>query len=333
MVAVDQLLQGQVATNVRLDSTSRDDAALYQLGDDRLLATSVDFGTPISSNPVTWGRIGTLNALSDLYAMGAMPLFALSIIGWPRTVPHGVMSELMSGVIQTLTAEDTRLLGGHTITSAVPFFGLSVTGQARSDSVMLIRNAKPHQYIVISKPLGTGAITAAQKSSTASPAAIQESERIMSISNRTVAELAVQAGIRAATDITGYGLTGHLHNMLKASGCAAYLAYDCVPIIPEARTVVSEGGIVPNSAEHTYTTLERYIDWANTPLDLRFILSDPQTSGGLLLCGGKMQMETFLAACKEAGQPAAVVGRVRPGRPGSITMTQRLPEQYLDIIQ
>nr|WP_301272117.1 selenide, water dikinase SelD [Streptomyces asoensis] len=319
MSAVDDMVGTLNSTRrVHTDGRSRDDAALYEIAPDRLLAVTVDFGTPVSADAATWGRIAALNALSDIFAMGATPLVALSVLGWPEGVGKAQMVALTRSAVDALSEASAVLLGGHTITSSMPLFGLAVVGTARPGEVMLIRNAQPGQLLILTKPLGTGIVMAAVKAGVVGPETASAAEAVMASSNRTSAELAVSAGVRAATDVTGYGLTGHLHNMLSASGHAADIDLYRVPALPAAERLLEEHGVVPNSAERNYFELEKEIDWGRTPLAMRFLMSDPQTSGGLLLAAAPEVAARFLEACSKARQFAAVIGTVTSGRPGAV---------------
>ncbi|MFD3623681.1 selenide, water dikinase SelD [Streptomyces sp. NPDC058726] len=317
MSAVDEMVGPHNAVRrVHTDGQSRDDAALYEISKGRLMAVTVDFGTPVSSDPAVWGRIAALNALSDVFAMGATPLVALSILGWPDGVGKASMLALTRSAVEALSEASAVLLGGHTITSSTPLFGLAVVGTANPDEVMLISGARPGNLLILTKSLGTGVIMAAVKAGVAGPEAAAVAETVMASSNQTSSELAVSAGIRAATDVTGYGLTGHLRNMLRSSGHAAEIDLHRVPVLDVAERLLEEHGVVPNSAERNYFELEGEIDWGRTPLSMRFLLSDPQTSGGLLLAAAPEAAVRFLTACSKVGQPAAVIGTVTPGDPG-----------------
>ncbi len=316
---LDPLLSaGQVGSTVRLDGTSRDDAGIYALSPELLLAATVDFGTPVSADPCTWGRIGALNSLSDVYAMGAEPLFALAILGWPSRAPAGPASDVAAGAARVLAQERVGLVGGHTISSDVPLFGLCVIGRVGQNEVMRIGAAERGQVLILTKPLGTGVVTAAQKLGIATAEATGESERVMLESNRVAARLAVEAGTRAATDVSGYGLLGHLHNMASRSGCSAVIHSPAVPMLTVARRLVAEQGIVPNSAEANFMSLESMVDWGGTAFDARVIMADPQTSGGLLLAVDQAAVNGLLTACTRSGQFAAPIGRIGSGPAGTV---------------
>ncbi|MFI1103846.1 selenide, water dikinase SelD [Streptomyces melanogenes] len=308
-------------TDNLVPGTQRDDAALYRLTTDLTLAFSTDFGTPVSQDAEIWGRIAATNAVSDVYAMGAEPFLALGILGWPPELPHETIAQLMRGAVRALAECSTQLAGGHSIASESPVFGLCVIGATQPGHIMLQSNARPGQRLILTKPLGTGIVIAGQKAEVASAEAVSEAESVMLASNRTACRLARDTGIDAATDVTGYGLVGHLRTMLVASGCAATVFPEAVPMLRHAVELAEEHGIVPNSAERTYFALEDRVDWADLSLVRRIALCDPQTSGGLLLSASPDQARTYLARAPEYGVPAVEIGEVTGGgSPGTIVM-------------
>ncbi|OKI02279.1 hypothetical protein A6A06_14580 [Streptomyces sp. CB02923] len=313
--------------------TQRDDAALYTLSSDVTLACSTDFGTPVSQDAETWGRIAAVNAVSDIYAMGGDPFLALGILGWPPQLPHETVSRLMRGAVSALTECSVQLAGGHSIDSETPVFGLCVVGTVRPEHAMLQSNARPGYRIILTKPLGTGIVIAGQKAEVACAKAVSEAESVMLTSNRAAGRLARDTGIDAATDITGYGLVGHLRTMLLASECTATVFPAAVPLLRHAVELCEEQGIVPNSAERTYFALEERVDWSDLPVARRFALCDPQTSGGLLLAAPADRTRAFLGRCAEHGVPAVEIGEVTDDgpagtvvmRPGSVGTGERTP--------
>lgn len=308
-------------TDNLVPGTQRDDAALYRLTADLTLAFSTDFGTPVSQDPESWGRIAAMNAVSDIYAMGAEPFLALGILGWPPELPHETVAQLMRGAVGALAECSTQLAGGHSIASESPVFGLCVIGAAQPGQVMLQSNARPGHRLILTKPLGTGIVIAGQKAEVASAEAVSEAEGVMLASNRLACRLARESGIDAATDITGYGLVGHLRTMLLASDRAATVFPEAVPMLRHAVELAEEHGIVPNSAERTYFTLEDRVDWSDLPMARRIALCDPQTSGGLLLSASPDRARTFLERAPEYGVMAVEIGEVTGGgSPGTIAM-------------
>ena len=320
MSGIDNLIGGH-KSQVHSDGTDRDDAALYEIAPGSLLAVTVDFGTPVSSELETWGRIASQNALSDIFAMGAKPLLALSMLAVPQSFSVATMKELTSAAVATLASVSVPLVGGHTVRSEVPLFGLCVVGQVSADRVMLLRNAKPGDLILLTKSLGTGIVIAAKKAGIISADLVLAAEAVMLESNRLAADLATSAGVRAATDVTGFGFTGHLHNMMLASGCAAQINARDIPVIPGVQTLLEEHGVVPNSAERNLFALADSVNWGEVPLSMRLIMTDPQTSGGLLMTVSEDKAETLFKAAESEAQDITVVGRVYDGSPGCIDVT------------
>ena len=315
------ILMGNHKSRVHLDGTDRDDAALYEITPGSLLAVTVDFGTPVSSDLDTWGRIAAQNALSDIFAMGAKPLLALSMLALPQSFGVTAMTELTRAAVGMLADVSTPLVGGHTIQSEVPLFGLCVVGQVSADRVMLLRNAKPGDLLVLTKSLGTGIVIAAKKVGVASTAMVRASEVVMLASNRLVADLATNAGVRAATDVTGFGFVGHLHNMMVASRCSAQVNARNLPVLPGVQALLEQHGIVPNSTERNLFALMDYINWGQTPLTMQLVMTDPQTSGGLLLSVSEDRAATLIKACERKNLSVVIVGRVLDGSPGTIDVT------------
>ncbi|MER5379022.1 selenide, water dikinase SelD [Streptomyces sp. NPDC002688] len=303
---------------VKADSSHRDDAALYEIAPGRLLAVTSDFGTPVSSDARTWGRIAAQNALSDVYAMGARPLLALSLLALPRHLGLDVMSDLTAAAVATLAESATPLVGGHTVVSEVPLFGLCVVGEVLADQALLLGNARPGQVLILTKALGTGIVIAARKAGVASPTLVRTAEELMSASNRTAADTAVRCGIRAATDVTGFGLVGHLLNMLSASGCAAVVRAHAVPVLAGVAELLDTHGVVPNSGEQNLFAVEGETTWSDVAYGMRLLLCDAQTSGGLLLAADPAKADAFMAASARDGIPASVIGTVTNGPAGTL---------------
>ena len=320
MNGIESLI-GSHQAGVYLDGTGRDDAALYEIAPSSLLALTVDFGTPVSSDLATWGRIAAQNALSDIFAMGAKPLLGLSILALPQSFGVTAMTELTSAAVRTLADVSTPLVGGHTVRSEVPLFGLCIVGQVSTDRVMLIRNAKPGDLLVLTKSLGTGIVIAGKKAGVAPTAMVKAAEQVMLASNRMVADLAADVGVKAATDVTGFGFLGHLHNMMVASGCSARINARDLPVLPGVQALLEQHGVVPNSTEQNLFGLIDYTNWGQTPLARRLVMTDPQTSGGLLLSVGEDKAATLIKACKKENLSVVIVGQVLDGSPGTIEVT------------
>ncbi|KAB1159030.1 selenide, water dikinase SelD [Micromonospora sp. AMSO12t] len=314
------IFAGGPTASVVIGGADRDDAALYEISPGALLAVTTDFGTPVSADIATWGRIAAQNALSDIFAMGARPLLALSVMAVPDWFGVDLMTRLTRGATTALSEASAPLVGGHTVRSPVPLFGLSVVGQVDADRAMLLRNARPGQRLVLTKPLGTGIVVAGARAGVAPAELMAAAENLMSRSNRIAAEIATEHGVRAATDVTGFGLMGHLQNMMGASGCSARLWRDAVPVLAGAMELLEEHAVVPNSAENNLFALDEHVGWAATPFAWRLTVSDPQTSGGLLLAVDEAAVAGLVAACSGRDVDAHVIGVVEEGTSGRVVV-------------
>ena len=251
-------------------------------------------------------------------AMGAKPFLALSILALPQSFSVNAMKELTRAAVETLADVSVPLVGGHTIRSEVPLFGLCVVGQVAASRAMLLRNAKPGDLLFLTKSLGTGIVIAAQKAGVASEGIVKLSEEVMLASNLLAADLATSVGVRAATDVTGFGFTGHLHNMMLASGCSASVNARDIPLIPEVQALLEQHGVVPNSSERNLFALKDYVNWGDTPLSMRLVMADSQTSGGLLLSVSTDKAAALVGACEMEDLSIVAVGSVLDGPPGVI---------------
>ncbi|HEX2218882.1 MAG TPA: selenide, water dikinase SelD [Gemmatimonadales bacterium] len=310
---------------VLVDAASRDDAAVFRLSADRALVATVDFFTPIVDDARQWGAIAAANALSDVYAMGGTPLFALNLVGWPREkLPFELLGEVIAGASAIVTHAGCAMVGGHSIDSLEPLFGMVVVGDVHPDRMLTNAGACAGDVLVLTKPLGTGILTTALKRDAMLESGIGEAVRSMTTLNAGAARAALQVGVSAATDVTGFGLLRHLHNMLAASRVAAELAFEALPILPHALNLAARG-IVPGG---TRRNLEAAVDvsWAEdlSPHE-RVLCVDAQTSGGLLLAVPPENETALLEALRQAETPAAsVVGRLVAGPPGHIRVSRRL---------
>jgi selenide,water dikinase len=290
-----------------------DDAAIYRLNDEVALVQTVDFFTPVVDDPYDFGRIAAANALSDVYAMGGRPLTALNIVCFPiGTLPLEYLGRILAGGAETARLAGATIVGGHTIDDPEPKYGLAVTGVIRPGDQSTNAAAAPGDLLVLTKPLGTGMISTAIKRGTALSAAVGAATVSMATLNRDAAEVARQHGVRAVTDITGFGLLGHLSEMCRASRVGADLWLDRLPLLPGVEDLAKEG-VVPGGTkrnlEHVlpFTEFEAVIeDW------WRLIAADAQTSGGLLLAVAEERVAQLVKALEEKDVPAsAVIGRIR----------------------
>ena len=310
---------------VLIDATTRDDAAVFQLSPDRALVSTVDFFTPIVDDPAAWGAIAVANALSDIYAMGATPLFGLNLVGWPREqLPFEVLGEVLRGAAEVTRRAGCLVLGGHSIDSVEPTFGMAVIGEVHPDRMLTNAGACAGDRLVLTKALGTGILATALKRDALLETGMAEAIRSMTALNDGAARAALKIGVSAATDVTGFGLLGHLTNLLEASKVAAEIAFDAIPILPHARNLASRG-VIPGGTQRNLEAVPD-VEWAPdlTTAD-RYLCADAQTSGGLLLAVPSENEAALLAALREEHTPAAaVIGRVVAGNPGKIRVVRQL---------
>lgn len=296
---------------ILVDAAARDDAAVYRLSDDRALVATVDFFTPIVDDAATWGRIAAANALSDLYAMGATPLFALSLVGWPREkLPLELLGEVQAGMAEIALRAGSPIVGGHSIDAVEPHAGLVAFGEAHPARLLTNAGARPGDVLVLTKPLGTGILSTALKRELITEAEMAEAIASMVTLNDRAMAAALAHRVRAATDVTGFGLLLHLSNILRSSGVGARIQVDRLPIFPGAREL-AEAGVVPGGTRRNLDAAAS-VAWGTrvTPAD-QLLASDAQTSGGLLLAVPPDQLTSLLAALEREGTGArAVIGEL-----------------------
>lgn len=289
-----------------------DDAAVYRLSEEIALVQTVDFFTPVVDDPYDFGRIAAANAFSDVYAMGGRPLTALNIVCFPTgTLPLEYLGRILQGGAETARLAGVTIVGGHTIDDPEPKYGLAVTGVLRPGDELTNAAAAPGDVLVLTKPVGTGIVATAIKQGKASEIAIVAATASMTALNRDAAEVARAHGVRAITDVTGFGLLGHLSEMCRASGVTAEVWFDRLPLLPEAAALARQGAI-PGG---TKRNLEYVGGWTSFDPALepwqRFLTADAQTSGGLLLAVPAESVPRVLQELAERHTPAAaVVGKV-----------------------
>lgn len=307
--------------NALVDASTGDDAAVYRLSDDRALVVTADFFTPIVDDPFAFGRIAAANALSDVYAMGGRPLFALNLVGFPRKLlGEGILEEILRGGGETCREAGIAVLGGHTIDDPEPKFGLVGVGEVDPRRMITNAGARPGDVLVLTKPLGSGVVATAIKAGAAPDDVVRAAVDVMAWLNRGAAEAALAHGVRAGTDITGYGLLGHLRNLLVASGARAELTAADVPLLAGAMAL-AEAGHVPGGTTRNLADLMEDVAWAgDVPEGLRTLLGDAQTSGGMVLCVPPDELDGLLSDLEGRSATAAVIGTVIDGRPGAITV-------------
>jgi selenide, water dikinase len=314
-----------VDPRVLVDAASRDDAAVFKLSDDRALVATTDFFTPIVDDPRAWGAIAAANALSDVYAMGGTPLFALNLVGWPREkLPFEMLAEVLGGAAEVTQRARCLMLGGHSIDVLEPIFGLVVIGEVHPDRALTNAGGCAGDVLVLTKPLGTGILATALKRDALIEAGMADAVRSMTTLNEGAARAALAVGVSAATDVTGFGLLGHLGNILAASNVGAEVAFESLPILPHALNLAHRG-VVPGGTQRNLQAATQ-VEWADdvTPTE-RLLCVDAQTSGGLLLAVPAENEGALLAALRDEGTPAAaVIGRLTPGPTGHIRVSRTL---------
>ena len=310
---------------ILVDASTRDDAAVYQLTPDRAIVATVDFFTPIVDDAYDFGRIAAANAFSGVYAMGATPLLALNLVGWPRdTLPYELLGEVLRGGSDIAREAGAFVLGGHSIDDPEPKYGMVAIGEVHPNRIVTLARARAGDALVLTKPIGTGVLTTALKRDLASAADLATAVKSMTTLNAGAARAMRAAGdaVHAATDVTGFGLLGHLHNMLTASGVAADIDAASVPLFPTA-VELAERGAIPGGTKRNGEALSPHVRFdAEIPEPLRVLLCDAQTSGGLLIACDPDRVSTLLAALNREATPAAArIGRITPGIPGAITVS------------
>jgi selenide, water dikinase len=303
--------------NVIVNSTTFDDAGVYRLDRYRALVQTVDFFTPIVDDPFSYGQIAAANSLSDIFAMGGRPLTALNIVGFPADLLRPrVIGAILRGGLAKAAEVGCSIIGGHSIRNPEPIYGLAVTGVIDVRRLTTNANARPGDLLVLTKPLGTGIATTAVKRGVASRTLQKRIIALMSKVNTVGAELAELRLVRAATDVTGYGLMGHLISLCRASRVSAEVDPNAVPLASEEIADLIEQGCIPGGSRENLIATTVAVDWGSTDDSQRILLTDAQTSGGLLLCVPEAKLEKVLGILRQRRTPcAAVIGRIAAHRP------------------
>jgi selenide,water dikinase len=310
---------------VLVSEETGDDAAVYRLPDGTGLVATVDFFTPIVDDPTDWGRIAAANALSDVYAMGGTPRFALAIAGWPvDDVPVALLADVLRGGREVVESAGASVLGGHTVTTEhEPLYGLIALGFVDPGGIVTNAGATPGMTLFLTKPIGTGLITTAIKRGVATEEQARVAVETMIALNAAPAAAMRAAGAAAATDVTGFGLLGHLRRMLEASGCGAQVDAATVPLLPGVLDL-ARGDVVAGGTKRNHAWLNETTDWGELTPPEQIVLADAQTSGGLLIATAEpARLRTEL---EREEVTSAELGSVIEGGPGTITVAGRLSE-------
>jgi selenide,water dikinase len=298
-----------------------DDAAVYRLRPDLALVVTTDFFTPIVDDPYDWGRIAATNALSDVYAMGGAPLLALNVVAWPReALPFDLLARVLDGGAEAVRAAGALVAGGHSIDDPEPKFGLAVVGTVHPERVLTNSGARPGDALVLTKPLGLGVISTAIKRDAAPAKVVEEAVAVMTTLNAGARDAALAQGdaLHAATDVTGFGLLGHVREMLAASGVAAEIHAPEVPVIDGVRDLLA-AGMVAGGTRRNHTFVDDTVDWDGLDENEQLLLTDAQTSGGLLLAVAPERANDLVAALLTNGTPAAArIGSTMAGPAGEL---------------
>ncbi len=310
--------------NVIIGTEVPDDAAVYRVNPNLAAVQTVDFFTPVVDDPYLFGQIAAANALSDIWAMGVEPAFALNIVGFPvKRLPLDILVAILRGGADKCAEAGVPILGGHSVDDPEPKYGLAVTGFCHPRDIITKSGARPGDALILTKPLGTGIITTALKQDRAPGAAVDAAVDVMAALNKpAAAAMRATGGVDACTDVTGFGLLGHLREMLAQSGAAAVVAAGAVPVIPGARDLAALG-IAPGGTRKNLAYVSATVQW-DERLDeaTRLLLCDATTSGGLLIAVQPDRAPQLIAALQAAGTPAAArIGTVIPGPPGHVQVT------------
>jgi selenide,water dikinase len=296
-----------------------DDAAVYRLNEDTALILTVDFFTPITDDPYEFGSIAAANSLSDVYAMGGKPLLALNVVGFPADLAGDMLGTVLQGGHAKATEAGCLIVGGHTVDDTEPKYGLSVVGLVEPGKQVSNSGAQPGDSLVLTKPLGTGIITTGCKQGKTPADILAQAVQTMATLNRAASEAMMKVGVNACTDVTGFGLLGHLRSMVRGSGVSARVHFDQVPVLPGAWDLLAQG-IVPGGTYRNLQSVEDSVQWSdNLTEEQRLLLCDAQTSGGMLISVSADKLLALLAELERAGVSVrSVVGEVTAGQPGKI---------------
>ncbi len=313
LLPVVRSLPPATAPQLLIGSATADDAAVWRLRDDLALVQTTDFFTPVVDDPYDFGRIAAANALSDVYAMGGTPITALNLVAWPlETLGADALAAVLRGGLDVVRAAGAEIVGGHSIDDPEPKYGLAVTGTVHPDRILANAGGRAGDALVLTKPLGVGAIVTARKRGGADDALLAAAVDVMTRLNDAAATAALAAGASAATDVTGFGLLGHLHHLARESGLAAELDTGAVPAIDGVQALLGDDGAVSGGSRRNREWAATFAAFAPAVPDWRArLVCDATTSGGLLVAVGAGRAHEL---------PGPVVGRLVAGAPGAITV-------------
>ena len=299
-----------------------DDAAVYRLDDKTAIVVTVDFFTPITDDPYEFGLVAAANSLSDVYAMGGKPLVALNVVGFPAELAVEMLGDVLKGGYDKATEAGCLIVGGHTVDDAEPKYGLSVVGLVQPGKEVSNSNAQPGDALVLTKPIGTGIITTGCKQGITPDPVLKHAVDVMAALNKGAAEAMMKVGVNSCTDITGFGLMGHLKGMVRGSGAGANIRVAHVPVLPGVWDLL-EKGTVPGGTFRNMSSVADSVDWDNDLTEeQRLLMCDAQTSGGLLISVPAAKLDQLLSELDASGvETKAVVGEVTEENPGRISVS------------
>ena len=309
-------------SNLLVGFESGDDAAVYKLNHRQALIFTVDFFPPVVDDPFSFGAVAAANSFSDVYAMGGTPLVALNIVGFPVDLPKEILSEIMRGGYTKAQEAGCLIAGGHTVDDQEPKYGLAVVGLVEPDLQVTNAGAQAGDVLVLTKPLGTGIITTAGKQGVVDPQVLEKGVRIMSTLNATASRAMMQVGANSATDVTGFGLVGHLRGMMAASGTTARVEFSRVPVIDGVWELL-HSGVAPGGTHRNLEGVGSQVAWdSEITQNQRLLMCDAQTSGGLLISVPEERRDALLSELEAQGVEGSVaIGEVREARDHPIEVT------------
>ncbi|WP_438268351.1 selenide, water dikinase SelD [Maribellus luteus] len=307
--------------NVLVGTETSDDAAVYRISDDLAVVQTLDFFTPVVDDPYDFGAIAAANALSDIYAMGAKPVFALNIVGFPEdTLPMETLEQILKGAQDKAAEAGIPVLGGHTVEDPEPKFGMVVTGTIHPSEILKNTGAQPGDQLVLTKPLGTGILSTGIKRGMVEDQTRELVSRQMMSLNKTAADVMKKYPVHACTDVTGFGLMGHLKEMTSGSECNARVWYDKVPFLPEVKNL-AVAGVIPGGSHNNLSFVSEFVDFGKLPRTDQLLLCDAQTSGGLLIALPAAEAEKLVIDLKESGvSDACIIGEFMAKGKGIVTV-------------
>jgi selenide,water dikinase len=318
VLAVLKPPDGMVHRDLLVGLGRADDAAVYRVAPDLAIVETVDFFPPVVDDPYTWGAVAAANAMSDVYAMGGEVLFALAVAGFPRDMPKDIISEVFRGGAEKVAEAGGVIAGGHTVVDNEPKYGLCVTGRVPPDRILIKGGLRPGDHLFLSKSLGTGVITTAAKGDATDAATLEGAVASMLRLNRAAARVAVTCGACGATDVTGFGLLGHLTEMIDASGGGVVIHASRLPLLPGAQALAAAGqfsGGMTRNRRHVESALgERLAIDDKVPAPLVGLLFEAETSGGLLFSVAAERVADVVRGAKQFGEEFAEIGEVVPER-------------------